>query len=349
MLILSPKGPGMPSNAASSWKKTLRPLFFFLGVVIFAFLVYRLGPTLLWEHLIKIGFNFVWILILSGSWFLLYAGAWDIFLREISKRVHFWILFRLRVCGETISHLTPLSWGGGDPFRIYLIKEHIPLEEGMASVVVDRTLNNFATALILMGGIFITLLIFPLDNTLRLALGGFWVLLIVGVLFLYLRSKEGLFGFALNLLKKLRIKKDFSDKTLAQVQRVDQHIAQFYRRSHGTFFLAFLLHLLGRLAGVLEIYLAAYFLDFPLTLLESYLLTTMTIVLNTVFIFIPANIGILEGAYAGVFGLLGQDPVVGAAIQIVRRLRMVSWIMVGFIFLGTLGSAKKNQSEEKVV
>lgn len=339
----------MPSNAVSPWKKTLRTFFFLLGVVIFAFLVHRLGPTLLWEHLVKIGFNFVWLILLSGTWFLLYAGAWDVFLREVSKRVHFWILFRLRVCGETISHLTPLSWGGGDPFRIYLIKEHIPLDEGAASVVVDRTLNNFATALILMGGIFITLLIFPLDNTLRIGLGGFWVLLIFGVLFLYLRSKEGLFEFALDLLKRLRIKKSFSEKTVAQVRRVDRHIAQFYRRSHGVFFLAFSLHLLGRLAGVLEIYLAAYFLDYPLTLLESYLLTTMTIVLNTVFIFIPANIGILEGAYAGVFGLLGQDPVIGAAIQIVRRLRMVFWILVGFIFLGTLASAKKNQSEENVV
>ncbi|MDX1387359.1 MAG: lysylphosphatidylglycerol synthase transmembrane domain-containing protein, partial [bacterium] len=321
-------------------------LFFLLGLLLFAFLVYRLGPALLWDQFKKIGFQFVWILLLSGAWFLLYAAAWDIFLREVSKRVHFWIVFRLRVCGETISHLTPLSWGGGDPFRIYLIKEHIPLDEGTASVVVDRTLNNFATALILMGGIFLTLLLFPLDNSLRIGLGVFWILLILGILFFYLRSKEGLFEFGLDLLKKVRIKKNFSEKTLEGVRKVDRHIAQFYQRSHGAFFLAFSLHLVGRLAGVFEIFLAAYFLDFPLSLLEAYLLTVMTIVLNMVFIFVPGNMGVLEGAYAAVFGLLGKDPVAGAAIQIVRRLRMVFWVFIGFLFLSTLPSSQKNHSVE---
>lgn len=326
----------MTPHLSPIWKARLRIIFFFLGLGLFGLLVIRLNPSTLWDYLQNLGPNFLWILAISCSWYLAYAWAWEIFLKNLSNRVKFWNIFKIKISGEAINSVTPLSWGGGDPVRIYLLKNHIPMNEGTASVVVDRSLNNLAIALFMFFGILLTLYYIPLPNSWRWGLLGTLVALIAGGLFLYLRSKEGLFEFFLDLLKTLRIKRHFSEATWQRVREIDRHIAHFYKWNKRGFLLAFLLHFLGRIGGVVEIFLAAKFLAGGISFLDSYLLASMTIVINMLFVFIPGSVGVMEGAYAGIFGLLGQNPALGASIQIVRRLRMVFWVAVGFLFLGPL-------------
>jgi conserved hypothetical protein len=315
-------------------KKHLRKIFFVIGLLLFAWVVYRLNPAVIWTYLKEVGANFFWILLVSVLWYGAYALAWEIFLKNLSKRVRFWEIFRIKIVGETINNLTPFSWGGGDPARVLMLKEHIPLTEGTASVIVDRTLNNLAVALFMLVGVIITLWKFRLSPALLagvlVALG---IILSVSILF-FLRSREGLFEFFIDLLKRLRIKRQFSPKTLQHAREIDGHISHFYRMNRRGFALAFLLHLFGRGCGVVEIYLAARFIHHPLTLIDSYLLATMTVIVNMVFVFVPGSLGVLEGAFAGIFGLLHMNPAVGTSIQMVRRTRMIFWTAAGFVLMG---------------
>jgi uncharacterized protein (TIRG00374 family) len=275
-------------------------------------------------------------LLVSSVWYFAYALAWEIFLKGLSQRVHLWQIFKIKVAGEAINSITPFSWGGGDPARVYLLKNHIPLNEGAASVVVDRTLNNFAAVLFMLIGIVITLVKFSLPTELKVGLPIVLILILLGSVFLYSRSHEGLFQFLLDALKFLRLKRNFSEKTLKNVSEIDRHISHFYKTNRWGFLAAFSLHFFGRLCGVVEIYLAAIFLGHPLHLMDSYLLASMTIVVNMVFVFVPGSLGVMEGAYAGAFALLNLNPAVGTSIQIVRRVRMVFWTAMGFLFMSQM-------------
>jgi len=115
--------------------RRVRQIFFVLGLLLFAYLIYRVKPEVIWQYLQKIGPKFIFIIALSCLWYLSYSLAWEIFLKTLSTRVHLWNIFKIKACGEAINSITPFSWGGGDPARVYLLKTHIPLTEGTASVV----------------------------------------------------------------------------------------------------------------------------------------------------------------------------------------------------------------------
>jgi uncharacterized membrane protein YbhN (UPF0104 family) len=59
----------------------------------------------------------------------------------------------------------------------------------------------------------------------------------------------------------------------------------------------------------------------------------MTVLVNMIFVFVPGTFGVMEGAYAGTFSLFHMDPIIGASIQIIRRLRMLLWTAIGFFFM----------------
>lgn len=328
--------------ASPQSRRRLRQFFFLLGLALFVYLVIRLKPAVLLEYLRTVGWNFVWILLVSVIWYLSYALAWEIFLKNLSKRVRLWDIFKIKVAGEAINSITPLSWGGGDPARVVMLKDHIPMTEGTASVVVDRTLNNLAIALFMLIGVVITLLKFPLSPALEIGLPLVLLFIVGASVFLYYRSHEGLFAFLLDLLKKLRIKKTFSKKTLNQVREIDGLISRFYKMNRKGFLAAFTLHFIGRLCGVVELYLAAKFLGHSVSWLDAYLLASVTVIINMIFVFVPGALGVMEGAFAGIFALLHLSPAVGTSIQIIRRTRMLFWTAAGFVIMARMRGGSEN-------
>ncbi|HCU26019.1 MAG TPA: hypothetical protein DF383_13460, partial [Deltaproteobacteria bacterium] len=108
---------------------------------------------------------------------------------------------------------------------------------------------------------------------------------------------------------------------------------------------AFTLHFFGRICGVIEIYLAARFLGHPFSLVDSYLLASLTVIVNMIFVFVPGAMGVMEGAFAGIFVLLKLDPAVGTSIQIVRRARMLFWTALGFVFISRMRKKEPLKTE----
>jgi len=332
----------MKDKAFWLFSNRVRVLFFLLGLALFGFLIYKFNLKILAENLAKLGPKFIFILLVAFIWVVAYSLAWEIFLKRLNHNIKLSHIFRIKVAGEAINSMTPLSWGGGDPARIWMLKEHIPVQEGTASVVVDRTLNNLAIALFMIIGLVISFFKISLPTPMRLGLLVAILVIVGSAIFLYYRSHEGLFQFFLDLLQKLRIKKNFSEKTLKNVTEIDGHISEFYKANKKGFVAAWSLHFFGRLCGVLEIYLAAIFMGFPLEILDAYLLASMTVIVNMLFVFIPGSLGVMEGAFAGVFSLLHLDPSVGASIQVVRRLRVVFFGVLGLIFMSGLKKKPAN-------
>ena len=56
--------------------------------------------------------------------------------------------------------------------------------------------------------------------------------------------------------------------------------------------------------------------------------------------------GVLEGAYGALFSVMGLNPVTGVAIQLVRRLRTLFWVLIGLGFMLTYYKLKKPKKRE---
>ncbi|MBL7684832.1 MAG: flippase-like domain-containing protein [Deltaproteobacteria bacterium] len=318
-----------------------------IGIGFIAWLVYKLGPREILRHFQEIGFNFFLFLIPTALSNIFFTQAWNTYLKSNQLKVPFWHLFMAKQAGEAINISSPLSWGGGDPVRIYLIKKWVPVSQATASVVIDRTLNAMTSVLFMMIGILIALIHFELTPALKWGFIGALLFSFVVTFYFYRRQHEGMFEFLIDLLKKLRLKKNWEASTIEKAKEVDQLISQFYRESRKAFAWAFILQFLTRIMGVAEIYFGAYFLGVELDWMGAYLVASITVVINIIFVFIPGSVGVLEGTYAGVFHLLHADAAAGTSIQIFRRIRMILWAAPGFYYIYHLDRQTRLELHQK--
>ncbi len=314
--------------------KHLNLLLFLFGLGLFFVLVQKVGVQEIAKNFKILGFNFLWAFIPSFFILLAQSLAWQETIEHLSHKIKLSSLFFIKIAGEAVNNISPLNWGGGDPVRIMLLKEWVPVSEGTASVVIDRTLTTLALVLFMLVGLFVTVVYFDFPFKLKIILHASVLFMLGSTYYSYHQQNQGLFSFLIRLLQKLRIKKNISEKTLKQADEIDKHIAFYYLNHRRKFILSLLYQLSTRVLGVVEIYLAAYFLNAPLTLVGAILLASITAILNMLFAFLPGTIGVLEGAYAGTFHLMGLDPATGTAVQIFRRIRTLIWGVIGFAYMG---------------
>ena len=65
----------------------------------------------------------------------------------------------------------------------------------------------------------------------------------------------------------------------------------------------------------------------------SYIIDSLTKVINLVFSFVPATIGVYEGGTGLILNTLGYAVATGLTIGIVRKASMIVWALVGLVML----------------
>jgi uncharacterized protein (TIRG00374 family) len=116
-------------------------------------------------------------------------------------------------------------------------------------------------------------------------------------------------------------------------QRLDDALRRFYRREWRSFLVSAGFHFVGWLIGVLEAFLILAALGWPASLVVATVIEALGSGVRFVTFFVPASLGALEGANAGVFGALGWAASAGLAFSVVRRARQAVWIGVGCAIL----------------
>lgn len=315
-------------------KKYVRYIFAAAGIATFAGLIYKLGIHNVLQQLAKVGWWIIPVLLLSFIWYVFYTYAWFQFLRPLSDKIGFWELFRVKIMGEAINTMTPLNFVAGDPARAYILRHKFPMTELAASVVVDRTLHSISTIIVILIGVAASLVELDfLPNNIKYGLPIVSVIALLFVGYVLIHQHKGLFIFLADIAQRLRIKKSFSTETLQKLQEVDGHIQDFYKRNKKGFYIAVGSHFTGRLLGILEIYIVGHAVNPRFSLQVALLLGAAAPIINFLFAFIPGSIGVLESAYSAILYFLRYSPSLGMTIQIIKRIRSLIWLVIGFVFL----------------
>ncbi|MFA4874746.1 MAG: lysylphosphatidylglycerol synthase transmembrane domain-containing protein [bacterium] len=330
--------------------KQARYVFFGIGAVVFVMLIRKIGIATIMENIRELGWRFGPILSISAAGYALYTAAWLQFLHRLSDGIGFFELFRIKIAGEAVNTMTPANFIGGDPMRIYLLKKNFPLAEGAASVVVDRTLHSVAILVTILLGIIVALFTFK-DLSANIKYGVPIVLAVSFVFmgFVLVHQRKGLFGLLLELCQRFGIKREFSEKTIRRFQELDGHIVDFYESNHKGFILALVCHVMGRMLGVVEIYVIGRVVSDDFTLFAALMLAALAPMVNAAFTFVPGAIGVMEGAYSGVLYLMHLNPAIGITIQIAKRIRSAFWIALGLFFLGAADRRRAWEDDEKMI
>lgn len=261
--------------------------------------------------------------------------GWHYSFRE--RKLSFKNLLTVRLAGETVNMIVPSAYFAGEPVKAYFLKKHnISMVDGMASVVVSRTIMTITEILFVMLGVEFLLFKLNLSRAQLIGSMGITLLGIPIIVFIISIQKRGFFTIVLKILQKFRLNIRYLNEREQRLKELDQSIRQFYIDKPKSFLVSFIFYFLGWIVGLTEVLLILYFLDMPIDFLSAYIIESLSTVSRAVTSFIPGSVGGQEGGLIGIFMILNLSASAALTFGILRRLRELIWIGAGLIVLSKL-------------
>jgi len=118
--------------------RLLRPLLLAVGLAVVVWLVWDLGPAAVWDAIHALSWRLGLVVLFPfGVAVVLDTLGWRVLLPTCP--VPWGTLAAARLAGEAVNLLTPTASVGGEPLKAYLVRDRLPLDLGLASVIVDKT------------------------------------------------------------------------------------------------------------------------------------------------------------------------------------------------------------------
>jgi uncharacterized protein (TIRG00374 family) len=171
-------------------------------------------------------------------------------------------------------------------------------------------------------------------NLLVAGIGG--IMLVFGLVMLFMIQRYGIGMGLLNIIKKMRLSFRFLESREAKLQELDNIIREFYRYRAKTFRIAVSIYFVAWVLEMFEVYAILYFLGMDVTLLSSFSIAAISVLIKGAGFFIPGSLGAQEGGYLFLLVGFGYDEVVGITFALIRRLREIIWIFIGLVILAVL-------------
>ncbi len=328
-----------PETTTSNSRRSfvwLQTLAFLLGLALLIYVINRVGVQPLFDALLRIGFGFFIILGLSGLRHFLRAVSMRAAVPPEHRRITFHQAFAARLGGEAISFLTFTGPLLGEATKVALLRKRIPLTYGVPALVVDNLIYNMSVVFFILSGAVVMLVRYPLPPPVYLVLLIIAVVAASGILIAAIAAKRRvmLLTWVIDRLAQLRLSPKVILKRRHHIYHLESKVYDFYKHHPAAFFLMIACNLAAHAASVIEVYLALKMLGFQPQIAQSYIIESLTKVINFAFAFVPGTIGVYEGGTEVILQKgLGFTPAAGLALALVRKAAIVVWTSIGLLVL----------------
>lgn len=323
----------------TSWK-TARLLLSGAGVLLFVYLLLKIGTGTVLVQLGRFGPWFLVTVALALGWIFAQACAWSLVQAAYFRPVPLLRLFRAKIISDSLNALIPSANVGGDAARAFMIRRYAPLKESIPGVMVDKTVEFSAGALFLISGFLLSLLFIKLPGWMNTAAAVCLGASLIGIAILVVFQLKGV-RWTLDRVAKIvpRVGR-FAAKREEHISELDRNLRFVYRNLKPRTVLAALLHYSTRIMGAAEIYIILRVLGSQVTFIQAIFTATGVTIINTAFFVVPGHLGVMESAHVVILQSLGFSAALGLSLGLIRRIRKLATIAIGLI-LFTLGKEKR--------
>jgi glycosyltransferase 2 family protein len=324
----------------------LERFFLLAGIVLFVYLILRLGPHSVIENLRLIGWGFALVIAQEAIAATANTLGWRHAFRQPRAAIPFRQLFAARVAGDGINCVTPTATIGGEFVRARMIEDGSNPTAVWASVAVAKITQTVAQVVFILLGLLFVATHTPLPTAVRDGLLVGVPLLVALVVLTVVLQRRGLFTTGVSLLQRLRL--PVPTKVGKQLRRLDDEIQRIYA-APASFLLSTGFFLLGWTCGLIEIYLILHFLQIGASWQRALTIEALSVTVDALFFFVPAKAGTQEAGKVLIFTILDLDPAKGLALGIVRRIRELFWAGIGLLFLSRYQLARRGLGRSRDV
>jgi putative ABC transport system permease protein len=317
------------------WLFYLHILAFLFGAGLLFFLIRAVGVEPIFDALKQIGVGFFLLLAIAGFRHALRTFSMSLAVAPEHRRFTFWEAFTTRLAGETISFFTFTGPVLGEATKAALLRKRVPLASGVQALAVDNLLYNLSVALFISTGACVMLATYDLPSAARfpliiIASGMTLVVVLVAVAVI---SDMMPVTAVVDFFIRRGIKRNWFASKREHFHSIEENVYDFYKHRPRAFFTMFMCDFLAHATTVAEVYIVLAMLDFEPSARVAYIIDSLTKVINLVFSFVPATIGVYEGGTGFILHTLGYAVATGVTIGIVRKASMIVWAIIGLASL----------------
>lgn len=327
------------TNTTGRYFVWLQVIAFLFGLGLLIYVIQFVGVGSITDALGRVGTAFLLILLISGTRHLARSIAMRTAFARDQRQFNLGQVFATRLGGEAVSFLTFTGPLLGELTKAALLKNRVPLTKSVSALIIDNLIYNMSVAIFLISGTFILLGLYPLPTILSYALIVIAVLTSCGLVLITAAARQRiklltrLVTFVVTFAARLGLKRRMLVRRRRQISRLESDIYDFYHHRPGDFFLMFALNFAAHATSVIEIYSIIYLLGARQSISTSYIIESMTKVVNITISFVPASIGLYVGGTELVLQTLGFATAIGVALAIIRKASTVFWTVVGLLIL----------------
>jgi uncharacterized membrane protein YbhN (UPF0104 family) len=321
--------------------RILRMILLVGGSLAFTLLIRHFGSEAVIVALARITWwQFILVCVVHGISMVLDTLGWRSTL--VTDRPAFSKLLAARSAGQAVNVVTAFGGVGGEAVKAWLLRRDIPYEASVPSLILAKTAEVVAQALLLVTGILVAWATGVVGGSLLTLMCYLLVVELIGVGgFVFVQVSGGLSGAG-------RLLAWMGAGPVDGVQRVDRAVRKFYRSRWRSLLVSVGFHFGSWLIGAVEVLLILWSLHVPASLVTATVIEALGTGVRFATFFIPASLGTLEGANAVAFTALGWAASHGLAFSLVRRARQAVWIGLGlgiFVVMGATRAEAKQRVE----
>lgn len=279
----------------------------------------------------QVGYNFVWLIIISFASYFCGTIAWRYCMGAEGKELPLFDLFIARHVGETVGVVNPTSFVAGEAVKVYLLRNY-PVQKRtvITSVLLSRVLMILTQV-----AVFIAVAVYSLlaGNILLSAKGVinlFSIIPLACVIVAACIKKAPWFKKIITKTKSGLFITTRTHKFREKVQEAKDELRTFHRANKGALGMAVLFFIVHWLLGSLEFFVILKLLDVATHYISVVFVDMSVILFKSAGAFVPAQIGVEEYGNKVMLSTIGITALeVWVTASILRRARLLFWIIFG--------------------
>ena len=320
------------------------------GTALLVVLLWRLGPAEILHTLGQIGWYFVPILLLGGAHQATRALALKACILQPGA-LRYRDGLAIRLSGEAVQTLTLTGPVLAEPTKAWLLERRgMTFKQGFAATLTEYIIYSFVSAVMAIVGLVALVMRFtPTATITSIAIA----IVVICCVFLAasaiaIARRFYLIGTLVSALIRVGVLRGRLKPDIEAVHGIEDLLLAVLRDSPVRLVAVAALEVAAQALLVFELFWLLRAIHITLPALSVFLIEAWAKFFDFAFLLVPLQVGVLEGTYASIFGVLGLPLTGGFVLAFVRRARSLAIAGVGLAMLAVITRRRNLAAESEL-
>lgn len=323
----------------------LRFVFALVGLFLLIKIVKGYGVDLIIDEFSRSGVLLILLVFTFIPTLVCYACSWllatdhEHFFKPISFVKKIFIFFKITVVSIAWNNLTPFLKVGGEPLKYIMLKKYLTKDDALASAVNYNIIHLLSTGISFVITAIVVIFFYETPEHFKGKLITFASILTLGLVLIFVMMNSKHVGKSSNVrFKWLR-------EALIKVKSSYGRLVLFYQNNPTKFFISLGIDVFARFIEGLTFYFSFYLIKHQISFLSSCLLDVGRTFVDTIFFFVPYQMGSREqGVRFFMDHILAVNSKGYLTSVFLYRLVEIFWVLTGYIIWMISKSSSKDES-----